>query len=892
MKSIQAKSFAAAIALIGSHKALAAGKTAAELQSDLESISQKASQSQNKLKDTIKKATKALPPGSGITTGGTTRTSVDVPVPPEGATTADIERAPAVISAPPKTIRAWIGEELVLEGSAAGPQKGPEKTYFAWILNGTVVCQLQNCRIPLDGRTLQPGAHQLLFVAYNVQGSSISRHIIHVQKSSWTIGMPVRAKEVAAESVDPRSVKLQPVVNTNLSMSMMQGNAVHAYPENVIVVGNVARNIPWEGQVKTAPRGVARITDPKIGKWFILGNGQVNFVSDAQTPNVHSVQVEKGTVRAQSTEKTDVNKKVENNNSFVSTKEMRLFLDPGVDVAISRIPPSTESQKRRKQAKSISEIATADQFQTRIVVVSGTVRFQLPTPAGATPQTATVPPGVELVIFENGKVGPFERPKPEFMEKLLRQTMTPEEIAERAKRKAEAIKNPVNIAEVLKRVEEYASRSDYFEMLNELSAIEDRKAEDVRISYNLGLAYQGLYQPLEAEKHFRYAMNQDEDFGDAPWQLGLMMLDEKKWEEAADAFSEARSRLPASDKRQSEYYYYSGVAKFNVPSDFAARNRFTRALLWEDTMEQSLKASSGDFLKKLRERKDWSVIIPIGAQWDGNALATDSTATSKSLIRSISGLLFSWDPSATRDAPGWYNTFTASAMYAKHFPNTYKNFDSIILGTGASQIRKTSVEVPPPADKPNEKPTTETRVLKFYENVGGSIVDNNFSLLTITGGVNAANLDASLSYEADTTGTGNSSIIGKEQYNFKLWSGASGLASDLDLASEQRLALTTSTSYGHSVSATVTPSLSVPINSITNAKLASALGIKKTFYGAETLSINAAPSAALTRFITPWLVGMASVGYEVIFDQDSVPAGTKLRTTYKPSAGITLSGLL
>jgi tetratricopeptide (TPR) repeat protein len=891
------KPLAFCFAIFTNTHSLAAGKTSTELQSDINAITEKAQQDQQKLTQSLEKATSNVPAGTQAPTIGKSRDGVDVPVPPQGITTPDPERAPLVQKAPPKTIRAWIGEEIALEGIVKGPNKGPEKTYYAWIVDGVVTCQQQRCRIPLDNRSLSAGAHQILFVAYNIQGSSISRHILHVQKSSWTPNTALREKSIPTEAVEAEATKIQPLNPNKLHITMMQGNAVHAYPENVSVIGNVARNIPWEGQIKTAPKGVARITDPKTGKWFILGNGQANFAVDKQDSTKHNVTVNKGTVRAQSVEKADPQKKAERNNSVVSTKEVNAYLDPGVDFAITRVAPAADATKRRVSAKSVAEIAKSDQYQTRLTVISGTLRFQLPASAGVEAKTATIPPGVELVIFENGQVGSFERPNPEFMERLLRQTMTPEEIAERARRKAEAIKNPVNIEEVLKRVAEYVDRADYFEMLNELSTVEDRKDEDVRISYNLGLAYKGLYQPLEAEKHFRYAMNQNEETPDAAWQLGLMLLDEKKWPDAEDAFSEAYDRMPSGDKRSSEYHYYAGVSKFGIPKDFSAKNSFSRALLWEDNLEPALKASSGEFLKKLRERKDWSIVIPFGAQWDGNALALESSAaipagfTQRYLVRGIAGAVFSWDPAGSRDEPGWYNGYNLNVMYAKHFPEQFKSFNSLILALGTSQTRKTAIEIPPPADKPNEKPTPGISTLKFYENSQAIITNNVLTQISVTGGANYLTLDASLGYEHDMTTTKKQTVVLKETYGLKLWNGQNGMASDLDLASEQRLELNTSATAGHSLSATMTPSFSLPINTITNAKLSAALETKKLFYGANTLSITATPTVALTRFITPWLVGMLSGAYGIVYESDSSETSTASRSLYKPNAGFTLSGL-
>ncbi len=901
MENQSPKYLTIALLATGTIRAHAAGKSPEDLQSDISTVSEKVMQEQKSFDERAKKATPELPPNTKAP-GDTPRKEIDIPVPPQGNTAPDLEHAPIVTMAPTKTIRAWIGEEITLKGAAKGQTKGPEKIYFAWILNGVVVCQQQECRIPIDGKLLSSGSHQLLFVAYNIQGSSISRHNLIVQKSSWSQKSPYRSKTIESEVVDVHASKIEPLDPGKLNISMMQGNAVHAYPENVIVVGSVARNLPWEGQIKTAPRGVARITDPKFGKIFLLGNGQVNFAVDKDAKNLRSIVIDKGIVRAQSNEKADPKKKIERNDILIGTKEVNVFVDPSVDVAIVRIAPPADATRRRTGARNIAEVAKADQYQTRLVSISGTVRFQLPKTAEKPASIATIPPGVELVVFEDGKIGPFERPKPDFMEKLIHQTMTPEEIRERARRKAEALQKPVDIEAILKKVEDLASRSDYFEMLNELAAVEDRKREDPRISYNLGIAYKGLYQPLEAEKHFRFAMTQNSDYADPAWQLALMLLDEKKWADANDVFSDARSRMKSDDKRRTEYPYYSGVAQFGIPSDFSARNSFSRALLWEDNLEQSLKASSGDFLKKLRERKDWSVIIPLGVQWEGNTLGLTSDAilppgyTQKNVLRSIAGAMFSWDPSATREEPGWYKGASATAMYAKHYPTQFKSFNSIILGTGVSQIRKTSIEVPVPEDKKNdknEKPKTEIRTLKFSENVNASIIDGNFQLLNIGAGVNYLEFNSTLGYERNSPkgATATGTIVGAEQYALKLWQNTTGLTADLDSASEQRLALATSNTNGHSFSATLTPSFTIPFSVLTNAKIGVAFGAKKIFYGAETLSLNSATSLALTRFITPWLVGIGTVGYELVFEKDSQPTDAASRLIKKPSAGLMLSGL-
>ncbi len=141
------------------------------------------------------------------------------------------------------------------------------------------------------------------------------------------------------------------------------------------------------------------------------------------------------------------------------------------------------------------------------------------------------------------------------------------------------------------------------------------------------------------------------------------------------------------------------------------------------------------------------------------------------------------------------------------------------------------------------------------------------------------------------TDTKKQTVVGKETYGFKLWSSPNGMTADLDVASEQRLELNTSDTAGHSFSATLTPSFTLPINTITNAKFSSATETKKIFYGANTLSITTTPTVALTRFLTPWLVGMMNGACGIVYESDSSATSTASRSILKPNAGITLSGL-
>jgi tetratricopeptide (TPR) repeat protein len=859
------------------------------------------------------RSAKTVPADAKIMEPGANKQAVDMALPPKAKTPlrGDATKAPLVNLAPPDSIRGWTGQVLEMNGGAAGTtEKGAEKLYYSWILDGEVICHRPACQITLDGKAIKPGAHSLLFVAYNVHGSTQTKHILYVQKSTWDASKPLVTKMIRSEDKTGEVARIPVIDPKSLNVSMLEGNAVQVWPGNVIVAGAAPRNVPWEGQLKTAPRAVARATDPLVGRWFILGNSQINFFKRGTDKPEYRVKLDKGMMRIQSTEKIAADAKIKTrDNVTVSTNEVSVYLDPNLDAVMIRTAPPAAANERRKNAKSKSEIAKDDQFQTHVVSISGTARFQLPSPPDApAKKIAEMPPGVELVIYEDGTVGPFERPKGDRMEQIIKQTLTPEEIKERERRKEEAKKKVIDLAALMKRVIELNDRGDYFEMLSELETVEDRKVEDVRIAYYLGIAYKGLYQPLEAEKNFRAAMEQDKNFADAPWQLGLMQLDEKKWPEALDAFSEAKGRMKNDDPRSSEYQYYAGVAAFNNDSQFYARNHFSRALMWEDTLEASLKSSSGAFLKKLRDRKPWSLMVPVGVQYDANQASTDeSLFKPDSLFRSLSGANFAWDPASINEAPGWYNGATAGVMYAKHFPEQFKSFNMLSLSAAATHTKKFEVaidasapsvapspEAPPATIKTDEKsaaPKTTIQTLKISESASVINVGNAWTGVSLAANANWNSYDATATYDYDLKSASNAKTHGltlKAATTKPVWEGPKSLRSDVDLYLQQRVAMVSNSGNTNTLTLSAAPSLSYPINMLTSSKFATGFTYTKELNNLKTISFSTAPNLTITRFISPWLVGMGTLSYELVYKKlPNVDASI----IHKPGATVILSGL-
>jgi tetratricopeptide (TPR) repeat protein len=881
-----------------------------------------------------KKAAEGLPPGTLENPPGTTPpkegdAAFNMPMPPKIDASKispeerqNLARLPVIESTPPLGLSGWLGQTLELSVKIKQRPKGDDadRVYSAWIVNGTVFCRNEKCPIRLEGKRIKPGIHSIIYVAYNSFGSTMSRHVLRVMPGKWSPRMKFDPTQKLTIEPQPFTINQKPADKSTLHFWTTEGNAIQAFPENVTLLGSVPRNNTWEGRIKTAPRGILRLVDPKMGKWFLLNGTDVGLSTSNDTTKRYDLSIVRGIVRAQSLTKFDPTKKerVFRDDLSVSTDEATIFLDNGVDAFVLRTPPKPGWVARRKGVTDIASLPKEEQFTTRVIPVSGTVRLRLNKNAAAGNQVAEIPPGVELTLYEDGSVGQVQRPKPDLMEKLIKQTITAEEIAERERKKAEAAQRKVDLVSQLKKVEELASREDYFEMLNELAPLEDRKSEDVRIPYYLGVANRGLYQNLEAEKHFLAANSQDEDYPEAAWQLGLMYLEEKNWEKAEAMLSEARSRLNSDDKRRQEYEYYAGVSKFNLNSSFGAKNNFTRTLLWGDEVEAALKASSADFLKKLR--KKWNMAVPIGVQWDGNPLSLESSDalpkgySSRTLFRGIAGTVFTWDPSAAEDGPGSFYGGSATVMYAYHYPSSFKAFNTLILAASATQTFRKEVPAPaaptpapvaakeektedaeaqPAAPATPPAPTIET--VKVSESLSAPLVDNKLSTISLNASVNYLDIEAGLGFDYDYSGESDAkkhAVTGKQAYTFPVWSSEGGQKFDVDLSSDQRYALKSQDAAGHSVTLSTSPSFSNPLGLLTTVKLACGLSVQKNFYGPETLTLKANPNLAVTRFLTPWLIVLGNVSYETSLQKDaagSTSGDSKL--VNKPGAGITFSGM-
>lgn len=798
-----------------------------------------------------------------------------------------LEYIPIIESAPVDAFAAFLGQTLVLEAKSTSPKlPSSEKTLQAWLVNGKSICVESKCEIPLDGKTLKPGNYSVVYIAYNSYGSVMTSHTLAIKQGGWKVGQKLDSKFKKIVPIKNNVVKAQQAQVGSATVEMLRGNGVVAGKGTLEVVGTLPRPLNWQGRMRTGRGATSHLFQEKRAEWYVMPQSDVTFLESAKSDD-RNLKLTQGGLRLWLGGKLVVGENSDEvkaaktflNETRIETPEVFLIPEEGSDIYIRRVAPSEAGRKLRATRRGTEQLSVEEMFATKIIVISGKARISIPLQQNS--QSVELPPGIEMTVYESGFVAPTTSPQGATIEELYKATFSPIALAKKPKIDEDKVKE-IDLKAHLQKVEELLDREDYFEALGELSAVESRSAEDVRIKYYLGVSNRGLYQTTEAEKYFLEAAKQDDSYPLPYWQLGQMRLEEKKWEEAKQLLDEAASRMKSDDKLYPEYLYYVGVAGFQTGSGFFAKSDFTRAL-WETQLDSALKSSAGSFLQSIAKQRPWSIVMPLGVQYDSNALGLASNVklpdeyNKKYTYRSIAGAIFNYDFGNGEEKPGLTHAANAKAIWVKNLIKEYSALDAFVTGVAATQTYKYEGQKKEGAARP------EIEQMIFSEGVDLIFLNGVRTIESYNLSVNYKKIDFGLTFERDPINKGDANknaVIFKQGYTFNL----SGL--ELPVSADEKFPLKPSDSNGQTHSFTVTPGYTKAFSLRSNVKVSAALGYQYSGIKPKaTNTFKVTPGVNYSYFVTPWMLGIAGVTYEVSHETSASS------TVKKPGASLMLTGL-
>ncbi len=836
---------------------------------------------------------------------------------------------PQITLRPPRGIAAYLGQTLELKVDAQVAPERNESPYFVWIVNSKVVCTGKVCALPIDGESVDVATKSLTIVAFHSGGSSHSEHILHVVQGSWKKGQPFNRKTVkkiesrpvssieddnavtsatATEKGEELSKESQSAKPPRFDASKdyayaLNGGGVHAYPGHFKILGDIGQNFRWTGRMRTSTNGVLKIESKDRGDWYVLKRSTVRLLRKS-SEGAREIAIEQGGVRLRTIRRSEESGPgaMPLEDQGIETAEARIVGLEGSDFFVVRTEAAQQGPQPSADAQNTKSAA---RDSTQVIVISGSVQIKLRKFIDGQPNLYNLPTGLEFTVYSDGQVEPSQKPDSESMEKLQAITITPAEVVAQVAAANTAAAKKINLDAVIKQAEEHLASEDFFEILSTLAPVMSRAGEDARLPYYVGLANKGLYQITEAETQLKQANTIDPTYPNAPWQLALIKMDEKKWSEAQEWLDRAKQHLTSDDPRQAEYYYYSGVTEFQTGSDFAARSNFTRAL-WAKDLESSLQGSAGSFLKTLTERKGWGLVIPFGAQYDANVLSllgsdpVPDGFPQRSLVRTIAGLIFSADKSALAKESGTYWGFGAKALAITNLPRSFKPLDVILGEVSLSQSTVTISKVPKDPAKPDGEMTETRATTKYSQSLGVVMLNSKATTATLTLGVvspsvlpfslmGGLDLDVNLAYEAnlaDKPFGASDSVTIAQNATLPLAQCTSGQLA-LPLGFKQKLPFKKDATTGFGLTLSATPTYSHMVTQ----RLSATFGLKAEpslvfSKPKSTTTWTMGTNAGMMYFVLPWFLVLPSLSY------DAIVADGKSGVVHKPLASLLFTALL
>jgi tetratricopeptide (TPR) repeat protein len=188
-------------------------------------------------------------------------------------------------------------------------------------------------------------------------------------------------------------------------------------------------------------------------------------------------------------------------------------------------------------------------------------------------------------------------------------------------KKSEAIAN-----QKLSALEEAVAQENFLEADQILQTL---KKQDIESSPRLlvfkGLISKAMYRPEDAYQALRAALKLDENNPLAQFEMALILMERKQWNDAETLLRLSALSEELDDKRRQTLSYYLGVIAFETGRLFEARSSFL-SLSWSEALDPAVQQSTGAFLSKISKERPWTIISPLSVQYEANALGLSRTS--------------------------------------------------------------------------------------------------------------------------------------------------------------------------------------------------------------------------------------------------------------------------
>lgn len=738
------------------------------------------------------------------------------------------------------------------------PSKVTTRTKVVWVYDNAVVCEGLKCDLKILKPANNTSLLSMLRIYYiNSFGSFFTTH-----KIMRTSPFLKSTEKDPIKTIDPVKFNLELyldqfftseseyLVDTLRGFSVVsKGNDTHIIGQGIVGLKT------YEGQMSVSKNSVVRIQGKNKFSYFGL-SGSVFELRDPA-----SVDLVKGGMRLR------INQ--ENKEPFkISTNEINLTLSSGSDVYIYR------NALKRKDTKA--------GFFTRVVPMSKNITIEIKLRKDEKSKKMTLPPGVEIVIDSLGYVSELGKPNGKTIEKLIKLTLTPEEVAklEREKEESKNLKLSTLFTEVKVAIE----KEDFFEVQSILNPVQERFLEDQMVLYYLGLAAKNLYQTELAKSLLTQNLKSFPEHALTSYLLMLIAMEEEKWSEASGYLQKiSPSDLPEDGLEELEFPYYSGVVSFKTGSYYRAKNDLTRCQ-WSEKLDSSLKQSASALLAEIAKLKSWQTVILSGGQWDPNPNSQTSAEIKANPptknTRLIVGSIYSYDPSAAAKEEGNVWGAGAKAIGIKNFPSVYGSRNALVAEMSVSQLFIGLPELDNPPYSPEEKdkapkePTAEegkkkpapSLQFKLTQSLAGTWVAGKPANQTFLFSLQKQKFNFGFSFVRDSLSKGKSNSFNMDQLlGFDVFAAGKWVL-DWDFLMEQSFLVRRTKEAGNKLKLTTTPNLSYLFGPRLIGKLSLPVMGEQHLLATPEVVYKTNPTLGTVFFLTPGLMLLTSYNYEITKD--------------------------
>jgi hypothetical protein len=535
---------------------------------------------------------------------------------------------PEIVKCTKSPIEVSIGDKITLKLMT-------KEVAFAtyWLHDEVVKCTDDTCT--METTDWGVGRHMIYGVSSNQSGRSIVEITARVFKPAYG-----KAPETVAYEVNEQSCPFESISTDSLTAQVRRGYGMIDDGRESRILNRLARRLKWTEVLRSPDDTVIRFGNASSEEHLILPNSSVQLIRQG---DFRYMELREGTIRSRNLTRDSPYW------GILVGRWAQISTDSTGDVLVSIPKNSSESEAYVNVIRGIARVMIIKGQSDRIAVEAPEI---VVLPAGSQIHIRNgKPPSKILAIDAKLTANALKLSTPYYTDPLMFKAVTefveteekiPQSFARKSKKPGPKPRidiepwlvspGSVSQTEEIARTEaqKMLDSHDAFAALEITLPHEENLRKDFAGALLMARIYRKIGEHNLALTYYNIALAFDPQDAAAQFEFGEMMMLQRNWKAAAEAFRKARNR-GFSDSQHN--MLNMGISEFFQDKTYYAKNSLLAAI--SSGKSQPAREVAQRYIDTIEDRKMFYVTMMVGSLYDNNIFRVDSSRKSVSDIETI-----------------------------------------------------------------------------------------------------------------------------------------------------------------------------------------------------------------------------------------------------------------